>query len=65
VYANQEVGEIFLCNKETHGRLTVLENFLGRAITSLGGGCEKLYVIEKGQGFEGKMVPIHGQEEFR
>jgi hypothetical protein len=41
-----EVGEVFLCNNETSGILEVLPQFLGRAITSLGGGCNKLYVIE-------------------
>ena len=40
------VGEIFICGKETNGALQVLPQYLGKAITGLGGGCDQLYVIE-------------------
>lgn len=40
------VGEIFLCGPETDGNLQVLNQFLGKAITGLGGGSNKMYVLE-------------------
>jgi hypothetical protein len=40
------VGEIFLCNNQTKGVFQVQPQFLGKAITSLGGGCQKLFVVE-------------------
>jgi hypothetical protein len=40
------VGEIFMCSQQTDGILEVLPPFLGKAITGLGGGCNKMFVIE-------------------
>lgn len=40
------VGEIFLVGEQTDGILEILPQFLGKAITGLGGGCSKMYVIE-------------------
>ena len=69
------VGEIFLCNSQTQGILQVQSSFLGRAITSLGGGCSKLFVVEgksrkvgsyynefndiEGNGYSGILNPLH------
>ncbi len=47
------VGEIFICGKETDGALQVLPQYLGKAITGLGGGTDQLYVIEEDEGFLG------------
>ena len=47
------VGEIFICGKETNGTLQVLPQYLGKAITGLGGGCDQLFVIEEDEGFLG------------
>lgn len=46
IKGSTKVGEIFLCGPETEGKLEVLSQFLGKAITGLGGGCKKMYVIE-------------------
>ena len=46
IKGSTKVGEIFLCGQETNGQLEVLHQFLGKAITGLGGGCKKMYVIE-------------------
>ena len=46
IKGSTKVGEIFLCGPETTGELDVLNQFLGKAITGLGGGCKKMFVIE-------------------
>ena len=46
IKGSTKVGEIFLCGPETDGKLVVLNQFLGKAMTGLGGGCKKMYVIE-------------------
>ena len=51
IKGSTKVGEIFLCGPETEGTLDVLNAFLGKAITGLGGGCKKMYVIEEGDSF--------------
>jgi len=61
-FDGQAVGEIFLCDSSTDGNLIVLDQFLGRAMTKLGGGCNKMYVIAKENGLEGMLVPIHSPE---
>lgn len=46
IKGSTKVGEIFVCGPETQGELKVLNRFLGKAITGLGGGCHKMFVIE-------------------
>ena len=46
IKGSTKVGEIFLCGPETEGKLEVLNQFLGKAITGLGGGCKRMYVLE-------------------
>ena len=46
IKGSTKVGEIFLCGPETDGKLEVLDQFLGKAITGLGGGCKKMFVLE-------------------
>ena len=52
--------------------MNVLPAFLGKAVTGLGGGCSKMYVIEgklcfglkvpEGEGYSGIVTPIHPLE---
>ena len=51
IKGSTKVGEIFMCGPETAGKLEVLNQFLGKAMTGLGGGCKKMYVIEEGDSF--------------
>lgn len=46
IKGSTKVGEVFLCGPETEGKLEVLNQFLGKAMTGLGGGCKKMYVLE-------------------
>lgn len=59
IKGSTKVGETFLCNAQTKGLLEVQPAFLGRAITSLGGGCAKLFVVEEGNGYSGILNPLH------
>lgn len=52
-----------MVNQDTEGKLQLKEQFLGHAITGLGGGYNKLYVIEEGQGFEGRVTALHKETE--
>lgn len=62
IKGSTKVGEIFICNKETNGKLEVLPQFLGRAITGFGGGYNKLYVLEEGEAYEGIISSLHPPE---
>ena len=53
IKGSTKVGEIFLCGPETDGKLEVLDQFLGKAITGLGGGCKKMFVLE------GKLISLN------
>lgn len=53
------MGEIFICNEQTDGKLQSSKQFLGQAITGFGGGFDKLFVIEEGEGFEGRVSCLH------
>ena len=55
-------GEIFISNDETNGGLESLQHFKGKLITSLGGGCGKLFVIEDGVNNEGILSSLHAPE---
>ena len=39
-------GEVFICSEDTNGLLESLPIFKGRMINSLGGGYNKLYIIQ-------------------
>jgi hypothetical protein len=54
IKGSTKVGEILVCNKETNGKLEVMPQFLGKAITGFGGGFDKIYVLE-----EGNSTPIN------
>ena len=52
---------MFICGKETNGALQVLPQYLGKAITGLGGGTDQLYVIEEDEGFLGGINAVMPQ----
>jgi len=58
IKGSTKVGEIFFCGKDSEGVLEVMPTYLGKAITGLGGGSEKLYVIEEDEGFLGVVNEI-------
>ena len=62
IKGSTKVGEIFIWNKETNGKLEVLSQFLGKAIIGFGGGFNKLYVLEEGEGYEGVISSLHPPE---
>lgn len=63
IKGSTKVGEIFICNKETNGKMEVMPQFLGKAITAFGGGFDKMYVLEEGEGFEGLISSLHPPEK--
>ena len=40
------VGEVLICNKETKGKFEPLKYFIGKVILTIGGGGDKIYVVE-------------------
>lgn len=63
IKGSTKVGEIFICNKETNGKLEVMPQFLGKAITGFGGGYDKMFVLEEGEGFEGVVSSLHSPDK--
>lgn len=59
IKGSTKVGEIFYCSEETNGTLEPLPQFLGKAITGMGGGFNKMYVLEDGEGCDGLVTPLH------
>ena len=64
IKGSTKVGEIFLCGPETEGKLEVLDQFLGKAITGLGGGCKKMFVLE-GKLFSLRFHNFYRGRQFR
>lgn len=62
IKGSTKVGEVFVCNKDTNGKLEQLPQFLGKALTGFGGGFNKLFVLEEGEGFEGVVSSLHPPE---
>ena len=52
-----------MVNEETKGELKLLPQFLGQAITEIGGGNSKVFVLEEGEGFETRVTSIHHEKE--
>lgn len=46
IKGSTKVGEVFICGLDSDGALEVLPQYLGKAITGLGGGCDQMFVIE-------------------
>ena len=40
------VGEILICNRETKGKFEPIKCFIGKVILTIGGGGDKIYVVE-------------------
>lgn len=55
-------GEIFMTSNETNGGLEMLSFFKGKLISSLGGGQQKLFVIENNKSGEGVISSLHAPE---
>ena len=45
-YNRLGVGEVLICNKETKGKFEPLKYFIGKVILTIGGGGDKIYVVE-------------------
>jgi len=58
----QKQGEVFICSDETNGLLECLSVFKGKMISSLGGGYNKLYVIQDTEENEGVVSSLHPPE---
>lgn len=55
-------GEVFLCSTETQGCLEVLPIFKGKYISSLGGGFNKLFILQDTEENEGIVSSLHPPE---
>ena len=55
-------GEIFFCSEETLGTLESLALFKGKSINSIGGGYNKLYIIQDTENNEGIVSSLHPPE---
>lgn len=53
---------MFICNEDTHGLLECLPTFKGKMINALGGGYNKLYVIQDTEENEGIVSSLHPPE---
>lgn len=53
-----KVGEILLCSKDTNGKLKPLEYFNGRTIECIGGGHNKMFIVEA----SGQVTALHLEE---
>lgn len=40
------VGEILICSKDTKGKFESLKYFIGKVILTIGGGGDKIYIVE-------------------
>lgn len=58
IKGSTKVGEVFVCNEETNGKLEVMPQFLGKAIIGFGGGYDKMFVLE-----EDGVSPLHPPEK--
>ncbi len=41
------VGEILLCSKDTTGKFESLKPFMGKVMVTIGGGYDKIYIVEE------------------
>ena len=41
------VGEILLCSKDTKGKFESLKPFMGKVMITIGGGYDKIYIVEE------------------
>ena len=55
-----KVGEVMICNKHTEGKLQSIEHFNGKAVSCIGGGYSKLYVVDS----NGLVSALSGEPPF-
>jgi len=52
------VGEILICNKETKGKFEPLKHFIGKVILAIGGGGDKIYIVEEKDKYKSEVKSI-------
>ena len=57
-YQKLGVGEILICNKETKGKFEPLKHFIGKVIYTIGGGGDKIYIVEEKDKFRSEVKSI-------
>ena len=59
------VGEILICNKDTRGKFESLKYFIGKVIINIGGGGEKIYIIEEKDKISCEVKSIQSRGNFK
>ena len=57
------VGEILICNKQTKGKFEQLKHFIGKQVSTIGGGGDKIYVVETNEKGESEVKSIQSKIE--
>ena len=52
------VGEILICNKETKGKFEPLKHFIGKVILAIGGGGDKIFIVEEKDKYKSEVKSI-------
>ena len=52
------VGEILICNKETKGKFEPLKHFIGKVILAIGGGGDKIFIVEEKDRYKSEVKSI-------
>ena len=55
------VGEVLICNKETKGKFEPLKYFIGKVINAIGGGGNKIYVVEEKDKYSSEVKSIQSK----
>jgi len=59
------VGEILICNKDTRGKFESLKYFIGKVIINIGGGGEKIYIMEEKDKVSCEVKSIQSRGNFK
>jgi hypothetical protein len=59
------VGEILICNKDTRGKFESLKYFIGKVIINIGGGGEKIFIIEEKEKVSCEVKSIQSRGNFK
>jgi alpha-tubulin suppressor-like RCC1 family protein len=57
-YQKLGVGEILICNKETKGKFEPLKHFIGKVILAIGGGGDKIFIVEEKDKYKSEVKSI-------
>ena len=52
------VGEILICNRETKGKFEPLKHFIGKVILAIGGGGDKIFIVEEKDKYKSEVKSI-------